>query len=48
MNFKNKNLRGIDVSLEGGDGITLKSAMDFDMTSFVPLFVGRVNLNSNI
>jgi hypothetical protein len=31
----------MDVSLRGGDGIALKSAMDFDMISFDPLLVGR-------
>jgi hypothetical protein len=31
------------MSLLGGeDGIALKGAMDFDMTSFDPLYVGRV------
>jgi hypothetical protein len=38
------NLRGIDVSLGGEDGIALKSAMDFDMTTFHPLSVGRDKL----
>jgi hypothetical protein len=40
----NLNLRGIGVSLEGRIGTTPKSAIDFDMIYFEPLFVGRVDL----
>jgi hypothetical protein len=36
------------MNLKGEIGVTLKSAIDFDITSFDSLFVERVNLNSNI
>jgi hypothetical protein len=41
-NFKLKPKGNRSLSLRGGDGIALKSVMDFDMASFHPLFMGWV------